>query len=116
MKIQINTDRNISGHEALSHKVEAIVERALHRFADRITRVEAHISDENGAAKPGPHDKRCLLEVRFAGLQPMSVTEHAETLEQAVNGATQKMISMLDTSVGKLANIDRNIPVIESAE
>jgi hypothetical protein len=114
MKIQINTDSNISGHEALSHKVEAIIAHALQRFSDRITRVEAHLSDENGAAKPGPHDKRCILEVRVAGLQPMSVTEHADTLEQAVNGANQKMISMLDTSVGKLAKIDRSVPIIES--
>lgn len=115
MKIQINTDSNISGHEALSHKVEGIIAHALHRFADRITRVEAYLSDENGAAKPGPHDKRCLLEVRLAGLQPMSVTEHAETLEQAVNGANQKMISMLDTSIGKLSKIDRSVPISESA-
>jgi hypothetical protein len=116
MQIQINTDRNISGHEALSHKVEALIQHALHRFADRITRVEAHLSDVNGAAKPGPHDKRCVLEVRLSGLQPMSVNETAETLDQAVNGASKKMLSMLDTSVGRLNKIDRSVPDLETSE
>lgn len=67
MQIQTNTDRNISRHEALAQNVEEILERLLGRFSDQITRVEAHLSDENGATKSGVADKRCLLEVRLAG-------------------------------------------------
>ena len=70
MKIQINTDKNIPGHEA--QNVETILEQVLARFSDQITRIEVHLSDENSAAKSGMVDKRCLLEVRLAGRQPTS--------------------------------------------
>jgi hypothetical protein len=48
MKIQVNTDRNIEGHEALAAQVSSVVEAALHRISEHITRVEVHLSDENG--------------------------------------------------------------------
>lgn len=102
MQIQINTDKNISGHEALAQSVEAQLERVLARFAAQITRIEAHLSDENSTAKTGIPDKRCLLEVRLAGRQPLSVSELALTVEHAVGGAAQKMVSALESELGKL--------------
>lgn len=102
MQIQTNTDRNISGRETLSENVEEIVERLLGRFGDQITRVEVHLSDENSSIKSGIADKRCLLEVRLAGQQPVSVSEQAQTVDAAVTGATHKMISLLDSELGKL--------------
>ena len=102
MQIQINTDKNISGHEALTQSVEDILRPDLSRFTDQITRIEVHLSDENSAAKSGTVDKRCLLEVRLAGRQPASVSEQAQTVDQAVRGAAQKMISSLESELGKL--------------
>lgn len=102
MKIQINTDKNIPGHEALAHSVETILEQVLARFSDQVTRIEVHLSDENSAAKAGMPDKRCLLEARLAGRQPVSVSEQAQTVEQAVKGAAQKMVSSLESETGKL--------------
>ena len=102
MQIQTNTDRNISGHDALAQNVEEILERLLGRFSDQITRVEVHLSDENGSTKSSVEDKRCLLEVRLAGQQPVSVSEQAHTVNAAVTGAAHKMISLLETELGKL--------------
>ena len=102
MQIQTNTDRNISGHDSLALQVEKILERLLGRFSDRITRVEAHLSDENGSTKSGVADKRCLLEFRLAGQQPVSVSEQAQTVDTAVTGTAHKMISLLDSELGKL--------------
>ena len=102
MKIQINTDKNISGREAYAHIVETTLEQTLARFSDKITRIEVHLSDENSAAKSGMVDKRCLLEVRLAGRQPASVSEQAQTVDQAVRGAAQKMVSSLESELGKL--------------
>ena len=76
MQIQVNTDDNIEGHDALTAQVEADVRDALSRFAAQITRVEVHLSDEN-AARGGSDDKRCLLEVRPTGQQPMAVIRPA---------------------------------------
>ncbi|GAA6768427.1 hypothetical protein AAFH68_43820 [Flavobacterium sp. CGRL1] len=46
--------------------------------------------------------KKCVLEVRTAKLQPITVTEHAETLEKAFNGALSKIKKSLTTTFEKL--------------
>ena len=102
MKIEINTDKNILGKEALAQSVETILEQVLARFSDQITRIEVHLSDENSAAKSGMADKRCMLEVRLAGRKPEAVRVQAQTVDQAVMGAAQKMVSSLESELGKL--------------
>jgi len=101
MKIQLNTDVHIVGTEAIAAQVSATVEQALERFSAHITRVEVHLSDENGG-KSGPHDQRCMLEARLEGRQPVAVTDHAATLDQAVQGAAQKLAHLLDSTLGRL--------------
>ena len=101
MKIQINTDRNIEGHEELAHEVEATLEAAVGRFAHQITRVEVHLSDLN-SQKFGADDKRCLLEARLAGLRPTAVSHEAATVQEAVEGAAKKLQSSLESTLGRL--------------
>lgn len=101
MQIQINTDKNISGDEALAKSVEDILRFDLSSFSHQISRIEIHLSDENSAAKSGMTDKRCLLEVRLAGEHPVAVSEHARTVGEAVTGATQKMANLLEAELGK---------------
>lgn len=102
MHVQVNTDKNISAQENLAQNVEDILNRILARFAAQITRLEVHLSDENSASKSGVVDKRCLLEARLAGREPTSVSDTALTVEQSVTGAAQKMVSLLDSELGKL--------------
>ncbi len=101
MKIQLNTDVNIDGTEALAAQVSATIKLALERFEEHITRIEVHLSDENGG-KSGPLDQRCMLEARLQGRQPVAVTEHAATVDQAVQGAAQKLAHLLDSTLGRL--------------
>lgn len=101
MKIQLYTDAHIDGTEALAAQVNATLEQALSHVAGHVTRVEVHLSDENGA-KRGPHDQRCLLEARLEGRQPVAVTEHAATPVQAVQGAAHKLARLLDSTFGRL--------------
>ncbi len=102
MHIQINTDKNISGHEAVAKTLKETLEHILERYTDQITRLEVHLSDENSSSKSGVIDKRCLLEARLAGRDPTSVSELALTVEQAVTGAAHKMVSLLESELGKL--------------
>lgn len=102
MHIQVNTDNNISGNEALVQSVEETLNHVLARFAGQITRLEVHLSDENSALKSGEIDKRCLLEARLAGREPTSVSDIALTIEQAVNSAAHKMVGHLESELGKL--------------
>lgn len=101
MHVQVNTDNNVSGSEELTRHVEGVVESALGRFGDRITRVEVHLNDVN-AQKAGDDDNRCMMEARLAGLQPISVSHQAATLEQALDGAAKKLQRSLDSTLGKL--------------
>ncbi|MBX3510842.1 MAG: hypothetical protein KF700_06540 [Hyphomonadaceae bacterium] len=100
MQIQINTDNSLQGQENLADAVEREIHAVLGRFSDRITRIEVHLGDTNGA-KHGGDDKRCLIEVRLAGRKPETVTEQAESVGLALGGAARKMARLLETAVGK---------------
>ncbi|MBE0545141.1 MAG: HPF/RaiA family ribosome-associated protein [Verrucomicrobia bacterium] len=67
---------------------------------DGATRVEVHLSDENGE-KTGGRDKRCMMEARLEGHQPIAVTDEAETIAQAIDGAADKLKSALDSTLGR---------------
>ncbi len=100
MTIQINSDKHIVVDAELTSLVEAEVNRALGRFDSQLTRIEVHLSDLN-SHKPGAQDKRCQLEARTAGQKPVSVSDEAATVEQAVRGAAGKMQRLLETSFGR---------------
>lgn len=100
MKIQVNTDAHIAGNAARVEGVSRTVEHALARFADAITRVEVHLTDEN-SGKSNNHDQRCVLEARLQGRNPVAVTEHAQSQGQALTGATEKMVRLLAHTLGR---------------
>ena len=103
MTIQFNTDNNISGREELTAPLIALISGEIDRFSEHITRLEVHLSDENGF-KDGPNDIRCMLEARIEGRQPIAVTHQANSHEQAVEGAIDKLKTSLDTIIGRLRN------------
>ena len=103
MQIQVNTDTNVDFHDELVQRIEADVESALVRFRDQITRVEIHLSDEN-AEKSGGSDKRCMLEARPAGHQPVAVSHHAASMDEACNGALHKLEALLESRYGRSDN------------
>ena len=43
-----------------------------------------------------------MIEARLEGMQPVAVTNHADSIEKAVKGATEKLKAALDTVLGKL--------------
>ncbi|MDZ7767330.1 MAG: HPF/RaiA family ribosome-associated protein [Melioribacteraceae bacterium] len=103
MKIQFNTSNNIKESKYLRTLSTSTITDELSRFSDNITRVEIHLSDEDGH-KSGQNDKRCSLEARIVGRQPIAVTNYADTHQQAINGAIEKMKSSLNTIFGRRDN------------
>lgn len=101
MEVFFNTDSNIEGKERIESYFSKKIKEDLSRFEDKVTRVEVHLSDENGD-KGGSNDKKCILEVRPQGLKPVAVSCQENTIEQALSGATKKMISSLSSLLGKL--------------
>ena len=96
MNIQINTGHNIRGNEALIAKFKSTIKSALLRMSDHITKVEVHLKDEDGFKK-GKNDKRCMIEAHLEGRQPIVVTERADNLNQALDGAIDKLVSMIES-------------------
>ena len=103
MKIQVNTDHHIEGREAMVQQSKAALESALGHLAEHITRIEVHLSDENGK-KVGNHDQRCMMEARHEGHQPIAATHEAETMEEAIDGAAEKLKRSLDQTLGRLGD------------
>ncbi len=102
MQIQIRTDHNIEGSEALIDRVRGVVEDALSAFSDRITSVDVHLSNQNSEQEAGNDSLRCMIEARLEGHQPLAVTEQAATLDQSVDGATDKLTHLIDHTLGRL--------------
>lgn len=100
MQIQVRSN-HIEGSSGLHEWVGASVQDRLERFEDFLMRVEVHVGDEN-AQKAGAADKRCQIEARPKGHQPLSVTHKAESLQLAVDGAAEKMHNAIGHLMGKL--------------
>jgi ribosome-associated translation inhibitor RaiA len=101
MQININTDKTIERNRGLDEHVASVVKSAVARFGEQITRVEAHLSDEN-SQKSVDGGNRCLLEARVTGYQPIAVSEHSATLHQAISGAAEKLKRAVDSALGRL--------------
>jgi ribosome-associated translation inhibitor RaiA len=113
MHIQINTDRSIHGHDTYLAKVHDRIEGALERFSPQITRVEVHLTDQNGT-KAGTDDKRCVIEVRPEHHQPVAVTHQASTAEEAVDGAVSKIVSVMEKLSDKQQDRTRSADMLVS--
>jgi ribosomal subunit interface protein len=96
MQVLVNTDNHIEGSARLKQHVQETLTDALSRYGDRITRVEVHLADVNSAAKGGGDDIRCSLEARPAGMSPIAVTHSAATVDQALDGAVDKLENTLE--------------------
>jgi hypothetical protein len=103
MQVQINTDKTIPGSLAIADDVETSVRQRLSRFSDRLTRVEVHLTDQDGE-RSSPDDKRCMIEARIAGQDPISVTDHGGSIDQATSGALGKMTTALGRTFGRQTN------------
>lgn len=104
MQIQINSDNHVKIDSASGTAIEGDIQRILGRFAGYLTRVEIHLSDLD-ANKSGIRDKRCQMEARPAGRQPVSVSADAASVDQAVRDAAEKMKRALDTAWGRASEV-----------
>ena len=108
MHFQVRTDNHIDNNEELLDRIRAEVEGALDpRFTDRIRRVEVYLQDMN-SHKRGI-DTRCCIEVSLAGHQPVAVDDTAADIDDAVSGATDKLLRALERTLGRLEDRDDRV-------
>jgi len=91
MQILLNTDPHIDGREAMREHLESVVTEVLGQFGNRITCVQAYLTDANGANHVRPLDIHCTLEVQLVGRSPVVARHHAGTTSQAIHGALRKL-------------------------
>ena len=103
MQIQFNTDNNITSSEGLRAPMEQLINESLNRFDPYISRIEVHFTDENNSKK-AKDEKRCLIEARLNGHQPVAVTHHGDDLQLALRGALQKIKNLLDSIIERARN------------
>ena len=101
MQVLLNTDPHTPGRQSMAEYLEAVVAAALGHYGERLTRVEAHLSDANSSAKANTDEIHCTLEARLVGLEPVVVKERAGTAHQAIHGAIGKLERALISAVGK---------------
>lgn len=102
MQVNIHTDNHIEGSDRRETYFTEIINQKLKRFDDYITSLEIYVTDENGKDKSGAADIRCQIEARISGKSPLSVTNHADTVEKAIAGAIEKIKHALDHAYDKM--------------
>lgn len=115
MQIHVTTDNHIQGSAELTASVCQTLEAALERFRPQLTRIEAHLSDQNSRSKRGC-DKECTLEARLAGLPPVAASATGDTVGQAVTAAADKLVTLLERRLGRLSDRRPATPPSRSTE
>ncbi|MGZ5156096.1 MAG: HPF/RaiA family ribosome-associated protein [Caldimonas sp.] len=101
MQVLLNTDPHTDGRHEMAEHLETVVQDALGRFGEQITRVEAHLADANSHNKANPDEIQCTLEARLVGLDAVVVKERAATAHQAIQGAVGKLKRAITTALAK---------------
>ncbi|MEZ4439161.1 MAG: HPF/RaiA family ribosome-associated protein [Polyangiaceae bacterium] len=98
MQIQVHADNKIVASEKLSEHVRIVVEKALAKVHEHVTRVEVHFTQES---THGAEDVKCVMEARLERSQPTAVTHHAPSVHLAADGAADKLQRSLNHILGK---------------
>lgn len=101
MQVLLQADPNTDGRHKMQAHLDTVVKDALDRFGERITRVEAHLSDTHSALKPSPDDIHCTLEAHVVGVGPVVVKDHAGSAHQAIDGAVRKLKRAVASEIEK---------------
>jgi len=109
MQVLVNADHTVKASESVTERVDSIVTDAVERFANRITRIEVHLSDTN-ADKHGAADKRCTMEARVGGLAPIVVHHEAPSMHDAIDGAADKLERALEHALSRLEDLPGPAP------
>jgi predicted component of type VI protein secretion system len=100
--INISTDNQVDSSGDHNAQLEEQVRQRLARFEGRITDVEIHVSDVNGAKAGG--NLRCTIEARVNGFQPVAVAESGTDVDRTVIAAAKKAVRALDHQLGRLSD------------
>ncbi|WP_435021374.1 HPF/RaiA family ribosome-associated protein [Tundrisphaera sp. TA3] len=100
MHVQVHTDNHVHIGAKKIQEIGEDLQGDLSRYGSRITGIEVFLSDENGPK--GGEDKRCLIEARVAGHSPIVASHSAGGVDEALDGASEKLLRGLEHTLGRL--------------
>ena len=101
MQILLHSGPHSDGSRPMAEHLETVVKDAMGRFGERVTRIEAHLSDVNGSVKSGGDDIHCTLEARLVGLETIVAKGHAGSAHQAIESAVRKLQRAVGAEIAK---------------
>ena len=102
MQIFLHTDPNVHGTQLMAKHLNDVVTEGLSRFGERVTRVEAYLSNVHSAVKStSEQDIHCTLEAKLVGLDAVIVKVQASNAHQAIDSATKKLKRAIETQIDK---------------
>jgi ribosome-associated translation inhibitor RaiA len=101
MQVLLHADPKTDGSHQMADHLKTVVNDAMARFGERVTRVEAHLSEVNSHAKASGDGIHCTLEARLVGVEPVVVKNHAANAHEAIEGAVRKLKRAVETEVTK---------------
>ena len=101
MQVLLNGDSQIKNHLAMKMHLNELVDDVLAHYGARISRVDAHLSDADSAAKTDTDDIHCMLEASLPGFAPVVVEARAATAHEAMHGAVGKLDRAVAHAFGK---------------
>jgi len=106
MQVRVDVDEHIDGSEELMTRVEGVVEGTLERYAERITRVDVHLS-QVVTHKHGSKDMICRMEA-FAttAAKPIAVDYQGMTLTEAIHAASAKLERAVHAALASTRKVD----------
>src|SRR5688572_16394398 len=108
MQIEVITDNHVEGSDRLSAHVKSVIEDSLERFDDRVTWVEVHLGDENSHKSGGAY---CGIHAKLAGAETFNVNADAGTIDQALDAAADKLLKVIDRTLGKKEDPKKRAPM-----
>lgn len=101
MQVLLHADHHTDGSQLMSEHLTAAASGALGRYGNRVTRVEAHLSDADGTSRAGPCDVHCTLQASVVGAEAVIVKEQARSAHQAIEGALRKLKRAVGAAVAR---------------
>jgi hypothetical protein len=101
MQITVQSSLQAAGSSPLTDHVQGLVRQALARFGERVSRVEAHLSDADGTARSGNDGIQCTLEAHLIGLDPVVVTSRAGNTHVAIADAVHTLKRAVGTAIAR---------------
>ena len=102
MIIQINHG-DIEKSDSLEQHVREQINERLGYLSERLTRIEVHLRDDSSPTKHTPGDKRCTMEARPAGMQPLVVEHQGEDFYKVIPETVDKLERVVKKRMDKLA-------------